>query len=81
MASNKLLTFEAQETHFVVDNPLEDPIGKWISTNTVLQYFIAPWKAREPKSGWLGEGSLKFAVQVPINLALSYAHAESCFYF
>lgn len=76
VAASRLLTFEAQETHFLLENPLENPTGKWISTDTVLQYSITPWTAGDPKSGWLGEGSLKFAVQVIINSILSDAQTD-----
>lgn len=66
MASTRLLSFRVQETHYELDNPLEEPSGRWISIDKELQYAIAPWKDGNVRSGWLGKGSLKFGVIVSL---------------
>jgi hypothetical protein len=39
-----------------------------VTAKTNTNYAISPWKAGLKKTGWLGEGSVKFAVCVSILL-------------
>lgn len=64
VASKRHIPFQAQETHYFLDNPLEDSLGRWVSTDEESGYAIAPWKINDLRSGWLGAGSLKFGVIV-----------------
>lgn len=64
VASKKLISFQAQETHYVLDDPASESMGRYISTNKELRYAISPWEAGKPRKGWLGEGSMKLGVVV-----------------
>lgn len=64
VSSKRHITFKAQETHYVLDNPSEGPLGRWVSTDEESQYAISPWKTDDVRSGWLGAGSFKFGVLV-----------------
>ena len=66
MASTTMIPFQAQETHFKLNDQKHtfSKAGCWLTAETNTNYAISPWKSGHRKSGWLGEGSVKFAVCV-----------------
>lgn len=74
VATKNLLSFNAIETYYVLDNPqpsLSEELilsGNFVSANTPVQYAVSPWIKESKRSGFLGRGSLKFAVTVSFYL-------------
>lgn len=68
VATKNLLQFRAKETFYMVNNPEESSTGKWVSSSAETIYAISPWVSNELRTGWLGEGSIKFAVIVSFPL-------------
>jgi hypothetical protein len=70
VASKNLVPFQAQETHFRLNDQehIFTKAGCWLTAETYTNFAISPWKQGLRKTGWLGEGSVKFALCVSVAL-------------
>ena len=74
VASKNLISFQAQETHFRLNDQEHTftKAGCWLTAEAYTSFAISPWKPELRKTGWLGEGSVKFAVCVSVALVYGY---------